>query len=168
VGIARRASTVAGPLPAAGHGACRPLPAMHRPRFRADPDACILLRAGVLRADVRPGIGGSLAGFWTEGADGTRHDWLRPADPGSLARADPLGMSSFPLLPWCNRIRDGVLHAAGRSWRLAPLSVLPHALHGLGWRLPWDTVASGASWVELRLRHPAGPAWPFDFEAQQR
>src|ERR1700758_1748455 len=64
----------------------------------------VTLSAGALRAVLAPEVGGALAAFYEVTPDGPLH-WLRPAVAEAFEVRDPLGMASFPLLPYCNRIR---------------------------------------------------------------
>jgi aldose 1-epimerase len=132
------------------------------------------LRAHGRRALIAPETGGAIAAFFDEPGDGGGPlHWLRPATPNALAAHDPLGMASFPLLPYCNRLRDARFHFDGRDIDLsADGNAFEHALHGHAWRRPWRAGARTASSVELHFSHtPAdGPAerWPFRYEASQR
>lgn len=131
----------------------------------------IRLAAGALRAEVAPEAGGSLAGFWTEGEGGHRTDWLRSATPQALARREPLGMASFPLVPFCNRIRDGRASFEGREIRFPPnhpAIASPHPLHGIGWQRAWQVTRGSGHLAELALAVEASPAWPWRFSARQR
>jgi aldose 1-epimerase len=128
------------------------------------------LRAGELRAAVTPGTGGSLAYFRSE-SGGVAIDWLRPASDEALAARNPLGMSSFPLVPFCNRIRNGRANFEGREIDFPPnhpAEDSPHPLHGIGWLVPWHVEAATHDEVQLSLRVPASPAWPWSFSARQR
>jgi aldose 1-epimerase len=129
------------------------------------------LVAGELRAEIAPEVGGSLAAFWTEGGGHRRTHWLRHADPNSLEAANPLGMASFPLVPFCNRIRDGRASFEGREVRFPPnhpANNSPHPLHGIGWQRPWTVDNANRHAVDLSLEVDATPAWPWSFLAQQR
>ncbi|RDI51744.1 aldose epimerase family protein [Nocardia mexicana] len=65
---------------------------------------------------------------------------------------------SFPMAPWCGRMRDGVLRWDGRDYRL-PRNAEPHAIHGTVRDHPWEVVRRTESEVVLaqELREP----WPF-------
>ncbi len=130
------------------------------------------LSYGALRAQLAPGVGGSLAAFWTESSGPAgRIDWLRPASAQALAQADPLGMASFPLLPFCNRIRDGRARFEGREIHFPPnhpAVASPHPLHGIGWQRPWEVLSATPQAVELGLVVEASAAWPWRFSARQR
>jgi aldose 1-epimerase len=131
------------------------------------------LAAGELRLDLAPAVGGSIAGFrrvWQEGGHERELHWLRPATDDGLAQRHPLAMASFPLVPFCNRIRDGRASFEGREIRLPPnhpAEDSPHALHGLGWQREWTVQSSGPEQAVLALEIKAGPAWPWRFAATQ-
>ena len=97
--------------------------------------------------------------------------WLRPASPEGLATRDPLAMASFPLLPFCNRIRDGRAHFEGRDIRFPPnhpAQPSPHPLHGIGWLRPWELISASDTEALLSIDVAASPAWPWHFSAGQR
>lgn len=136
-------------------------------------DRTILLARGALRLELAPAVGGSIARFYSSGvaADELREvDWLRPATPQALEQRDPLGMASFPLLPFCNRIRGGRATFEGHDIRFPPNHPSvdsPHPLHGIGWQRPWTLVAADAGSATLSLDVPASEAWPWAFTARQ-
>ena len=129
-------------------------------------DDIVALAAGGLRAELWPGVGGSLGAFWAA-AGGGRLDFVRPATAESVAREGPLAMGSFPLVPYSGRIREGRFAFAGRAVVL-PLNFPPsrHAIHGHGWQAPWTVAAAGRDSAVLEYRHPAD-AWPFAYRARQ-
>lgn len=137
-------------------------------------DDLVVLSAGPLRAEIAPAVGGSIATLFTPPRTGgatRRVDWLRPASAEGLARRDPLAMGSFPLLPFCNRIRDGVAHFEGRDIRFPPNHpgvASPHPLHGIGWQRIWTVTRAEPTEVELALQVAVSPAWPWRFSATQR
>ncbi len=126
----------------------------------------ITLSAGSLTLGVAPEIGGSITRF--SGLHrGQAIDWLRPATPEALAARDPLGMASFPLIPFCNRLRDGRFCFDGVEVRLPPdAAIAHHAMHGHAWRRPWAVVEQGPAMVVLRYEHQPDE-WPFAYTAQQ-
>ncbi|TFZ01631.1 aldose 1-epimerase [Ramlibacter rhizophilus] len=129
------------------------------------------LVAGELRAEIVPEVGGSLAGFWTEGGGHRRTHWVRPADRQCIELRHPLGMSSFPLVPFCNRLRNGLARFEGREIRFPsnhPGNNSPHPLHGIGWQRPWTVDHASRHAIDLSLQVEASPAWPWRFLAQQR
>ena len=126
----------------------------------------IVLAAGALRAEIRPGVGGSLGGFWSETAEG-RVDWLRRAPDAGRDGIDARDMACYPLVPFSNRIRDGRFTFQDRSVRL-PLNFLPHphVIHGHGWQAPWQVADVTETAATLHYRHVAD-AWPWPYLAEQ-
>jgi aldose 1-epimerase len=133
----------------------------------------LTLTAGPLRVQLAPQAGGSIARFdgsWQRAGQQGRVDWLRPASEPGLSALDPLAMASFPLVPFCNRIRDGRASFQGREIRFPPnnpSAPSPHPLHGIGWRRPWTVTARDERRAALRLDVDASEAWPWRFSAEQ-
>jgi aldose 1-epimerase len=127
----------------------------------------VSIARGDMLAEVAPVAGGCVA-RWATVREGRTFEWLRPAAPADLARGDPLGMGSFPLVPFSNRIRDGRFRFEGRTIQL-PLNFPPerHALHGHGWQTAWRVTARTDDSVEIAYDRPAG-AWPFPYRARQQ
>jgi aldose 1-epimerase len=92
---------------------------------------------------------------------------MRPALPDGVRDRYAARTSSFPLVPFSNRIRDAVFHFRGRVIRLPKnFQPEPHAIHGNGWRAPWRVAARSDAGLTLEYRHPAG-AWPWPYHAEQ-
>ncbi len=118
----------------------------------------VVLVHGDTRVVVSPAQGGSLLSFQV----GTR-DVLRS---GKSAR-DPRDFSHFALVPYCNRISNGVFEFEGRRVEIAPqLADEPHPLHGDGWMDRWDVAAHRDNHVELTITRPASQ-WPWRYRARQ-
>jgi aldose 1-epimerase len=135
--------------------------------------ALIELSAGDLRAQIAPQAGGSIARFFSAANDSSHKevDWLRPASAKGLAQRDPLAMASFPLVPFCNRVRNGKASFEGRDIRFPPnhpSQDSPHPLHGIGWQRPWEVVSSARAQATLSLAVAASEAWPWRFSASQQ
>ena len=134
----------------------------------------VVLRAGELQLVLAPGVGGSIAAFtrrWRKGRNARELHWLRPATAAGLANANPLDMGSFPLLPFCNRIRNGRAEFEGRSIRVPPnhpAQDAPHPLHGVAWLLPWQVESADAAQAVLSFAFEADSAWPWRFSARQQ
>lgn len=135
--------------------------------------ALVELQAGSLHLALKPEVGGSIARFsrrWREGGRERELHWLRPASAEGLAQRNPLAMGSFPLLPFCNRIRNGVASFEGRDIRFPPnhpAADSPHPLHGIGWQRPWRVISSDRTHAVLGLEVRATEAWPWSFSARQ-
>lgn len=125
------------------------------------------LRAGDLVLELAPEAGGSIAAFY-QNRDGVRFDWLRPATLEALETREPEGMASFPLVPFCNRIRNGRARFEGREIAMPPnRGRSPHTIHGVGWKLPWEVRHAGSRDAVLVLDCGAS-IWPYRFRAEQR
>jgi aldose 1-epimerase len=134
----------------------------------------IELAAGALRLQLAPQAGGSIARFdgtWEAGGRQGRVDWLRPASAEGLAQRDPLAMASFPLVPFCNRIRNGRASFEGREIRFPPnhpARASPHPLHGIGWQRAWNVTHAAPAQATLGFMEPPTEAWPWRFAAEQQ
>jgi aldose 1-epimerase len=130
----------------------------------------ISLTAGPLTVTLAPDAGGSIAAF-TLARDGKAVDIMRPASPDALAARDPLGMASFPMIPYCGRIARAQFEFGGASHTLERnFGASPHAIHGNAWRRPWSVISQSANRAELVLEHDgkANPReWPFSYLARQ-
>jgi aldose 1-epimerase len=133
----------------------------------------VVLSAGELVLVLAPDVGGSIASFsrvWQEGPKRRELHWLRPATALGLAARDPLDMASFPLVPFCNRLRDGRANFEGRDIRFPPnhpREDAAHPLHGIGWLRAWQVAAADATQAALTLHVEASDAWPWRFSARQ-
>jgi len=127
----------------------------------------VRLQRDELVLELAPDVGGSVSAFYSQRRGQPPVHWLRPAETGSLLHIDPLGMASFPLLPWCNRLRGGRAHACGHDITL-PEGPHPHALHGLGWQASWRVRGASEVWAQMDWCHEAGTSgWPWSFSASQ-
>lgn len=122
----------------------------------------ISLRAGRLSLGVSPSVGGSIASFdWIEG----ERKWpiLRDGEDS----ADILGMASFPLVPFANRLRGSGFMFRGKRVPLIPnLPAEPSPIHGHGWQESWDSRQPDDRCVELRFKYDGGD-WPWRYEVRQ-
>nr|WP_092006532.1 aldose 1-epimerase [Paraburkholderia lycopersici] len=146
-----------------------------------DDGQLVTLAHGDTRALVAPHVGGSIAAFYEAAGEAPSFHWLRPATRAAIDARDPLGMASFPLMPYCNRIRDGRFRFEGEMIDLPSGSgALRHALHGHAWRRPWTVEAQTADTLTLHFLHEphdtqgsrgsgprTGTGWPFRYEARQ-
>lgn len=118
---------------------------LHRPAPAIAP--MVTLRTDRWEVDVLPGTGAALAGGRIRTGDGVWRDLLRPM-PRSR-RTDPERASSFPMLPWSNRIDAGVLPFRGRTWQLQRNGADGTAIHGALRHSPWAVVAMADESVVL-------------------
>ncbi|MGV8979116.1 MAG: aldose epimerase [Cellulomonas sp.] len=116
-------------------------PAVDDPRI-------VILRSAGWELGVLPATGASIA-FGRILVDGEWLDMLRPTRPGSYGR--PERCASFPLIPWSNRIRDGILTFRGRTWQLPRNAADGTAIHGAVLEFAWRVVGRTTTSVELEL-----------------
>ncbi|MVU80290.1 aldose 1-epimerase [Nocardia sp. ET3-3] len=88
--------------------------------------------------------------------DTGRIEGLRLRETELLRSGDHFG--SFPMAPWCGRMRDGILHWNGRDHQL-PRNAEPHAIHGTVRDHPWEVVRHNTT--ELVLTQDLRAPWPF-------
>ena len=121
------------------------------------------LAAGNLRLKLNASVGGSIYGFdWIDAA--TRTPILRECNSRG---ENVLEASSFPLVPFVNRVRGGRFSFREREVRLQPnMAGDPSPLHGQGWLNPWRVEQAGGADAVLSFDHEAGE-WPWDYEARQ-
>lgn len=123
----------------------------------------VRLAAGPLELTLAPALGGGIARF-DHVADGGRTAILRgpEGDPDGV-----LSLGSFPLVPYCNRIRAGRFTFRGREVALRPNMVGdPSPLHGQGWLSPWRVESAEAGEAALAFTHAPGE-WPWAYDARQ-
>jgi aldose 1-epimerase len=124
------------------------------------------LQAGPAMLAVSPMAGGSITRYASQ-HDGRTFEWMRPALPGAVRDRSAGSASSFPLVPFSNRIRNAAFRFRGRVIQLPQnFQPEPHAIHGHGWRAPWAVTARSDAGLTLEYRHPAG-AWPWSYLAEQ-
>ena len=99
----------------------------------------IALRAGDLTLELRPQTGGAI----TEFRIGAR-PLLRPTAPQAIAALGARGCASYPLVPYSNRVAANRFRFMGRTHDL-PASLDGQAIHGVGWRRPWQPVTTAAT-----------------------
>jgi aldose 1-epimerase len=92
-------------------------------------------------------------------------DFMRPT-PDSAYKT-PSSCSSFILIPWSNRIRDGLLTFQGKSYQLRTASD-GTARHGVGRDYPWQVVSADATQITLTFQSwdHADANFPFRFSGQ--
>ena len=130
--------------------------------------ATIELRAGAARLTLAPDIGGAIAAYeWND------KPILRPTSADALSVGDVRSFSSYPLIPFSNRIADATLRWGGKAYPLPRyLPGVAHAIHGNGWRRVWNVVERSPRQATLELVHDAAGddarEWPFPYQARQK
>ncbi|MFJ2596567.1 aldose epimerase family protein [Streptomyces erythrochromogenes] len=87
--------------------------------------------------------------------NGCRISSLR-IDGTELLRQGPR-YGSFPMVPWCGRMKDGRFHN-GATLHQMPLDHPPHALHGFGRDASWRP--AGATATEAAFTYDLVDPWP--------
>jgi len=119
----------------------------------------ISLANGDLRLELLPELGAAVATLRYRGGD-----VLRPTPAGV---SDPFETAAFALVPFANRIANGLFRFGGREVRIernAPGQA--HPLHGHAWRRPWRIDSAERERVILSFEHPAD-SWPWRYAAGQ-
>lgn len=125
----------------------------------AETHRLLRLTGGALETVIAPGAGGSVTSFRAHG-----QEMLREAESAE----DPLGMACFPMVPFSGRIANGSFTIKGGTVALPSDPICePHAIHGFGWRRPWQVVDMSGSNATLALDYDAAE-WPWSFAARQR
>lgn len=118
----------------------------------------IELEAGRLRCELRPELGGCIAGLWMDGLPVLRST---PAAQLASARLS----ACYPLVPYSNRIGQASLEWQGTQHPLVRNNGdEPHAIHGVGWQRPWSVLDADATSAMLAYEHSPDAAWPFAFD----
>lgn len=121
----------------------------------------VALDAGDLHLELRPDLGGCMAGLWWRDVPVLRST---PAEALTSVRDS----ASYPLVPFSNRVARAELQWQGTSHPLVRhVAQEPHAIHGVGWQRPWTVLEQAPGFVMLSLEHQADTAWPFAFDASQ-
>lgn len=124
------------------------------------PGPLLTLEAGALSVDIAPQAGGRIAQIRVDGVE----QLVGYGEHGSEAA---IAWGSYPMVPWCGRIRDGRFRFDGQEHQL-PRNLGNHAIHGVGFIMPWQVLEQGAAHVVLGLDLPADARWPFGGHARQR
>jgi aldose 1-epimerase len=112
-----------------------------------------------LAVAIAPHAGGRIAQIICDGVE-----WLAGY---SAANAAAIAWGSYPMVPWAGRIRRGRFRFGGQAYQL-PINLGSHAIHGVGFALPWHVVAHTQTGAELTLALPTDERWPFGGAAHQR
>jgi aldose 1-epimerase len=125
-------------------------------------DAVLEISAGSLRLGIVPALGGSIAYFRKDG-----QDLMRPLSPADHRAKNVLGVASFPMVPYANRIAGNAFDFGGRTWRVSANNPPERFnVHGTGWHSAWQAEEDGRS-ILLNLDRPA-PDEAYSYRATQR
>jgi aldose 1-epimerase len=121
----------------------------------------IFLSAGTMRCEIVPALGACIAGLWRAGVPVLR-------SPGGAALASARDSSSYPLVPFSNRVAHATLQWAGTSHPLVKnFGQEPHAIHGVGFARAWQVLEASDSFALLSYEHKPDASWPFAFDTSQ-
>ena len=119
------------------------------------------LQNGALRCELKPALGGCIAGLWWGDEPVLQST---PAEKLQSVRQ----AACYPLLPYSNRMANGVLYWQGKSYALLKNWLPdPHSIHGVGWERAWSVLQATSQSATLTYQHADDAAWPFAFDAQQ-
>lgn len=87
-------------------------------------------------------------------------------------RAMAPSLASFPMLPFCSRIKQGRFRQASQQIQLAPnFPPEPNAIHGFGWQSLWQVESLEAHACALIYEHEeaysAETGWPWVYRGRQ-
>lgn len=116
------------------------------------------IACGALQVSVAPEAGGRIAQIVQAGSP----QLIGPDEghPGMIA------WGCYPMVPWAGRIRNGRFRFDGQDHQLSP-NLGPHAIHGVGFAMPWQVELHTADCIVLSLQLPGDARWPFGGVARQ-
>ena len=125
----------------------------------------VLLQNDFWQTGILPGTGASIA-FGRVQRGGQWIDVLRPTPEADYNNSGKC--SSFIMLPWCNRIKDGLLRFNGQEYQLEITPDDGTARHGDVRKRAWDIDSQDETQVHLSLDSRQQPKvnFPFQFSAQ--
>lgn len=124
----------------------------------------VSLQSGNQRLQLIPHLGGGVAGWDWQTADG----WTPLFRPWDRASDDRYRFACFPLVPWSNRItqggfeQDGVFHPIH-----ANRSDDPYPIHGDGWLQPWQIADRSERRIQLALESHRFDGDPYEYASTQ-
>ena len=125
--------------------------------------SAISLVGGDCQLDLQPHIGGAISRLTWKGLD-----VLRKTPESAIKTSTVRQMCCYPLVPYSNRIGNGLLVVRDRSYQLRPnFPNESHAIHGVGWQRLWQVKAEDKQCAVLTYKHAPDAEWPFAFEAEQ-
>ena len=112
---------------------------------------------------IQPDIGAAISRLTWRGID-----VLRKTPDSAIAASTVRQMCCYPLVPYSNRIGNGVLVVRDKTYQLRPnFPNEPHTIHGVGWQRVWQVKSEGKQRVVLTYKPTPDADWPFAFEAEQ-
>lgn len=124
------------------------------------PGPLLTIADGALVVEIAPLAGGRVAQIHCDGI-------AQLIGHGDHGATGAIAWGSYPMVPWCGRIRAGAFAFEGGRHQL-PVDGDGHALHGVGYLLPWQVSTHSARLVSMTLALPRDARWPFGGVAGQR
>src|SRR5271156_1876518 len=108
------------------------------------------LKTAQLTCKIAPEMGGSIYRF-DHTANGHTQPLLRPTPSEDCHLITDF--SSWPLVPFSNRINKGKFSFGGKDYRVPVTWLGPphHASHGHGWERPWKVVLHDARKCDMKI-----------------
>lgn len=127
----------------------------------------ILLEGQDLQVGISPSVGASIFCFKYK-LNNQWVDLMRPTPESALKNNEPGKFSSFNMIPYSNRIENGVLVHKAHTYQLAINTSDGHAIHGEVRNRPWKVVSRSDTKLELEFvsTEHEGISWPFWFKAR--
>ena len=130
----------------------------------------IALRSNRYTAGVTPSLGGALAWFGLAGDP--LIEFVRATPVRALVDGNARMASSYPLVPYSNRVGDGRFVFDGAAVTLRRnTDISEHPVHGVGFQRSWDVVTALDNALTIALSHDgrngADPDWPWSFDSTQ-
>ena len=126
----------------------------------------VLLENEQLQVGITPSVGASIFCFKYI-LDDRWVDVMRPTPESAIEKIEPGRFSSFNMIPYSNRIKDGILVHKAHTYQLAITSTDGHAIHGEVRSRPWKILFQSKTRLELEFvsTEYQGISWPFPFKA---
>ncbi|HKM17573.1 MAG: hypothetical protein GX228_05640 [Firmicutes bacterium] len=127
----------------------------------------VLLENDCLQVGIAPTVGASIFSFKYKYGD-RWVDVMRPTPKSAVKNNEPGSFSSFNMIPYSNRIKDGILTHKAHTYRLAINSNDGHAIHGEVRNRPWSILDRSGTRLELEFTSTGHDSisWPFAFSAR--
>ena len=129
-------------------------------------DNILTLRAANALLGIIPEVGGSITRYCLVTEEQTLN-FSRPAIQSGFAKYNPREMASFPLIPFSNRIRNGLFPFKSqyiKRYQNFPHEV--HTIHGQGWKAQWPVTKVEGNRAIIEYRNLPDD-WPFPYLARQ-
>ncbi len=123
-----------------------------------DPGLLVTIGHGALQVTIAPYAGGRVAQIRHAGVD-------HLVDHDAAGKA-AIAWGCYPMVPWAGRLREGRFRFDGRD-HAVPVNLGAHAIHGVGFTMPWRVQACTPTRMELVLALPDDERWPFGGTAHQ-